>query len=64
MISKNKKLPNLLQLLITVKWRFCKSFLFKKAYKEGALGILIAMLCAGYPLISYLKVIEKKHENC
>ena len=46
MIFKNKKLPNLLQLFLTIKWRFCKSYLFKKGYKDGALGVLIAVLCA------------------
>ena len=63
MISKNKKLPNLLQLFLTIKLRFCKSYLFKKGYKEGALGVLIALLCALYPLVAYLKVKEKNNEN-
>jgi len=63
MIFKNKKLPNLWQLFLTIKWRFCKSYLFKKGYKEGALGVLIALLCALYPLVAYLKVKEKNNEN-
>ncbi len=63
-ISKNKKLPNLLQLFLSVKWRFCKSYFFKKGYKEGVLGLLIALLCAMYPLVAYLKVKEKNNENC
>jgi len=63
MILKNKKLPNLMKLFLSLKWRFCKSYLFKRGYKEGSLGVLIALLCAMYPLVAYLKVKEKNNEN-
>ena len=63
MILKNKQLPNLFKLFFSVKWRFCKSYIFKKGYKEGVLGVLIALLCAIYPLVAYLKYREKKNEN-
>ena len=64
MVLKNKKLPNIFKLICSVKWRFCKSYIFKKGYKEGVIGILIAILCAIYPLVSYLKFKEIKNENC
>ena len=63
LIAKNSKLPSLWKLYLSIKWRFCKSYLFKKGYKEGALGILIALFCAIYPLVTYLKVKEKNNEN-
>lgn len=63
MFSKNQKLPNVLRLILSAKLRFCKSYFFKKGYKEGVLGILIAMLCALYPIVSYLKFKEIINEN-
>ena len=50
--------------IIKFKFRFFKSFIIKKGYKEGYLGFLIAILAASYPLASYLKAKEKlQNEN-
>ena len=44
--------------IFNIKKRFVKSFIAKKGYKEGALGLLIGMLCALYPFISRIKAKE------
>ncbi len=62
LISKNKVKNNIFSAIIDLKLRFIKSFFGKKGYKEGLLGLLIAMLCGLYPLVSYLKAKEK-NEN-
>jgi glycosyltransferase involved in cell wall biosynthesis len=60
MISKNKiKCAGLFKVIVNFKLRFIKSFFFKKGYKEGALGVLIAILAGLYPLVSSLKAQEK-----
>lgn len=62
-LSLNKELEkSLLKKIIDFKLRFIKSFIFKKGYKEGGLGFLIAVLSALYPFVSDLKVKEK-NEN-
>lgn len=53
----NKDVP-LFKELLSFKYRFVKSFFIKKGYKEGGLGILIALLGALYPLVSRLKAKE------
>lgn len=63
MFLKKQKLPNFLKLVISAEIRFYKSYFFKKGYKEGVLGVLIALLCALYPIVSYLKLKEKINEN-
>lgn len=45
--------------IIGFKLRFFKSFVSKKGYKEGNLGLLIAILCALYPLVSRLKAKDQ-----
>ncbi len=45
--------------LIDFKIRFIKSFLLKRGYKEGLLGLLIACLSGLYPIVSNLKAKEK-----
>jgi len=43
--------------------RFFKCFISRKGYKEGGLGLLIA-ICAGlFPLISYIKAAEMRKGN-
>jgi len=59
MIAKNKIKGGVFYLLFAFKIRFFKSFIIKKGYKEKGLGLLIAMLCALYPVVSYLKAKEK-----
>lgn len=61
MISSGKIKGGFFRLLIGAKIRFFKSYLLKKGYKEGSLGLLIAILCALYPIISYIKA---KNANC
>lgn len=54
---KNKK--NFWRLIFGCEMRFLKSFFVKKGYKEGLLGVLIAILCGLYPIVAHLKA----HEN-
>jgi glycosyltransferase involved in cell wall biosynthesis len=56
--GKTHKKQSLFKELVSFKFRFLKSFIAKKGYKEGALGILIALLGASYPLVSRLKAKE------
>jgi glycosyltransferase involved in cell wall biosynthesis len=63
MISKGKVKGGFFGLIFAIKMRFIKSYLIKKGYKEGVLGVLIAVLAALYPLVSYLKAREKLNEN-
>jgi glycosyltransferase involved in cell wall biosynthesis len=60
--AKKKLKGGLLRSFISMDIRFVKSFFVKKAYKEGALGLLISILCGLYPVVSYLKAKEK-NEN-
>ncbi len=55
---KNNK--NCLSLLFGLKIRFLKSFIGKKGYKEGLLGVLIAALCGLYPIVAHLKSNENR----
>jgi glycosyltransferase involved in cell wall biosynthesis len=64
MINKKKIRGGFFRLILDFKLRFFKSFILKKGFKEGLLGLLIAILCGLYPLVSYLKAKEKNHENC
>jgi len=57
MIAKNKIKGG----YCSFKLRFFKSFVMKKGYKEGGIGLLIAVLAGLYPIISYLKA--KENEN-
>ncbi len=43
--------------------RFIKCFLFRKGYREGGVGLLIA-ICAGlFPLLSHIKAAEMKRDR-
>lgn len=55
MIAKSKIKGGFFSLLFKFKSRFIKSFIIKRGYKEGVLGILIAALAGLYPVVSYLK---------
>ncbi len=59
MILRDKIRGGFLRSVLDFKMRFLKSFVIKKGYKEGLLGVLLAMLCGLYPLVSYLKAQEK-----
>lgn len=62
MIAKNK-IKNLFRYILSAKIRFFKSYILKQGYREGRLGLLIALLCALYPLVSYIKAKEILQEN-
>ena len=36
-------------------FRFCKCYLSRKGYREGAYGFLIALMAGLYPIIAHLK---------
>lgn len=54
-----KAKKNCLSLIFGFKIRLLKSLIIKKGYKEGLLGVLIAVLCGLYPIVAHLK----SHEN-
>ncbi len=60
MIAKKKIKGGFFYSIVAFKLRFIKSFFVKKGYKEGLLGVLIAVLCGLYPLVSYLKANENR----
>ena len=63
-IHCKKKEDCFFKIIVGLKFRFFKSFIVKKGYKEGWLGFLLAMLAAFYPLVSLLKAKEKdSNEN-
>jgi glycosyltransferase involved in cell wall biosynthesis len=64
MISKDKVKGGFFSLVLAMKIRFIKSYFLKRGFREGLLGILIAILAGLYPLIAYLKAREKLNENC
>jgi glycosyltransferase involved in cell wall biosynthesis len=43
--------------------RFWKCYIMRKAYKEGALGIVIALCGALYPLIAHIKAVEEESQR-
>ncbi len=45
--------------ILNLKIRFIKSFFLKRGYREGMLGIILAILAGLYPTISYIKAMEK-----
>lgn len=55
-----KKEKNCWSLIFGFKMRLFKSYFVKKGYKEGLLGILIAMLCGLYPIVAHLKANENR----
>lgn len=40
--------------------RFWKCFVARKGYREGSVGLVVATLCALYPLVAHLKAAEIK----
>ena len=65
LIRKGKiKKSGFFYFLTTFKLRFFKSLIIKKGYKEGAVGVFIALLSGLYPFVSYIKAKEKlNNEN-
>lgn len=59
MIFRSKIKGGFLNLIISFKLRFFKSYILKAGIKEGLLGLVIATLSGLYPIISYLKAKEK-----
>jgi glycosyltransferase involved in cell wall biosynthesis len=60
MVANGKIKGGFFKNIVDFKLRFLKAFVVKKGYKEGALGFLIAILAGLYPLVSYLKALERK----
>jgi glycosyltransferase involved in cell wall biosynthesis len=66
LIARGKfKKTGFFAIIFAVKLRILKSYFGKKGYKEGLLGVLLAVLSGLYPLVSYLKAQDKisKNEN-
>jgi hypothetical protein len=40
--------------------RFWKCFVARQGYREGGVGLVVATLCALYPLVAHLKAKEIK----
>lgn len=40
--------------------RFVRVYLFRKGYREGRMGLVIALCTALYPLLSHIKAVEEK----
>lgn len=59
LLSNKRSKIGFLTAVLNLKLRFFKSFVIKKGYKEGKMGLLIALLCGLYPLVSQLKATEK-----
>jgi glycosyltransferase involved in cell wall biosynthesis len=51
----------LLTLLAHPLWRFCRMFLFKGGWREGARGFIIACIGAFYVFVKYAKLWELQH---
>lgn len=43
--------------------RFLKSYFLRKGFKNGSIGIILAILCALYPFISAIKAREKEKQK-
>ncbi|NKD77210.1 glycosyltransferase family 2 protein [Haematospirillum sp. H1815] len=42
--------------------RFLRVYLFRKGYREGRMGLVVALCTALYPLLSYIKAMEETEE--
>ncbi|MDA0902213.1 MAG: glycosyltransferase family 2 protein [Proteobacteria bacterium] len=58
MVANGKMKGGLFSNCLNFFHRFIKSFIFKKGYKEGSIGFLIAIFSGLYPLLSYFKALE------
>lgn len=68
LLKSRKRLvrKNIITDLVSFINLFFKAFILKKGYKEGKIGLLIAILCASYKITSYSKAIElqnNKHDQ-
>ena len=61
-LTKEKDKENIFINIRRIFSRFYKCFFLRKGYKEGKVGILIAIIAAIYPLLSYLKYKEKIYD--
>ncbi len=62
-IRSNKIHSSCFKILSDFFYRFFKSFVIKRGYKERGLGFLIAVLAGLYPLVSTIKAKEKLAKN-
>ena len=59
-LIESKKIGNLPNNIRRFFSRFLKCFVFRKGYKEGVYGFIIALMAGLFPLISYIRArIEK-----
>ncbi|MDO4729249.1 MAG: glycosyltransferase family 2 protein [Bacteroidota bacterium] len=58
----NKKI-GFSKLFLSPFWKFIKSFIFQKGYKDGAYGLIICSLAAFYTYLKYAKVKEFQLKN-
>lgn len=59
--AKGEPLPALLFTLRRSVARFLKCYLFRKGYREGRMGFMLALMAALYPLLSQL-IVEAERE--
>ena len=55
--GKIGNLPNNIRRLFS---RFIKCYVFRKGYREGGYGLLVALFAGLFPLLSYLKARLEK----
>ena len=56
LIESEEKMPSMMWTLRRSLGRFIKCYLFRKGYREGRWGFVIALMAALYPLLSHIKV--------
>lgn len=62
-LFNEKNSESLLKNLRRIFSRFWKSYFLRKGYKEKNIGIMIALMAALYPLLSYIKYISLKKKD-
>ena len=56
LIESEEKMPSMMWALRRSLGRFIKCYFFRKGYREGRWGFVIALMAALYPLLSHIKV--------
>jgi len=56
LLESGVKMPPMIWTIRRSLGRFIKCYCFRKGYREGRWGFVIALMAALYPLISHLKV--------
>ena len=64
LIESEEKMPPMVWTLRRSLGRFIKCYFFRKGYREGRWGFVIALMAALYPLLSHIKVdIARMSDN-